>query len=131
MDLNSLVPFLIIGFIIYIISKIILKGVKEEPPNQIMNYLYKPGCLFVDVRENDKFFSAHIPKSVNIPISELKYSFSKISNDKQLILISRSGKKSKAAINILKDNGYTTLINLKGGLVAWQKAGYPLECGGK
>jgi len=130
MQLDYLIPVLLVGFILFIIIKnVIINGIKSESPIQIMNYLYNPGYMFIDVRDKDEFFAGHIPKSVNIPFSQISSLLKQIPNDKQLIIASKSSKRSKKAISFLKDKGYDQLINLKGGLLAWQQAGYPLECG--
>jgi len=130
MNLYLLIQCIAVGVILYLIFRNVIIGrIKEEPPIQVMDYLYRPGYLFIDVREKDEFFSAHIPKSKNVPMSELKYVFKRIETDKRLVVVSKSGEKSKNAVSFLKDNGYDNLISLKGGLVAWQKSDYPLECG--
>lgn len=130
MQLDSLIPFLIGGLLIYIISKNIIVGrIKEESPIQVMNHVYVPSYLLIDVREQEEFFSGHIPKSVNIPLSRFNSLFKEIPTDKSLIIICRTGKRGRKAISLLKDNGYNDLVNLKGGIVAWQKSSYPLEYG--
>ena len=46
--------------------------------------------------------------------------------DKTVVLVSRIGRRSALAIHILKDLGYEKIYNLKGGMLAWEAAGYPI-----
>jgi adenylyltransferase/sulfurtransferase len=45
----------------------------------------------------------------------------KISKDKKVIMICRSGNRSGNVIRFMEGNGFENLYNLKGGLLAWKK----------
>ncbi len=56
-------------------------------------------------------------KSIHIPLNELPKRFKEIPNNKKLLVFCATGERSKAAIKILRNNGFKQeLINLKGGL---------------
>jgi sulfur dioxygenase len=42
-----------------------------------------------------------------------------------LMTLCRSGKRSALAANILKQNGWDKVANIKGGLLQWQAEGLP------
>lgn len=70
--------------------------------------------IFIDVREPFEFAMGHVKEAINIPPTELMKGTKKlegISKDSELILYCRTGSRSNIAINILKDLGYTKLIN--------------------
>ncbi|MBU9714192.1 rhodanese-like domain-containing protein [Evansella tamaricis] len=74
---------------------------------------------FVDVREEDEYNETHIKEMVNVPLSTLDTEYSKIPEDKTVVIICRSGNRSLQAANLLKENGYKDLINVKGGMLKW------------
>jgi len=47
-----------------------------------------------------------------------------------IVLYCRSGRMSDIAARALVKEGFTDVINLEGGMIAWKKAGFPLESAG-
>lgn len=76
----------------------------------------------LDVRNSDEREQYKI-KSVHIPLHELSERMEELPVDKDLLVYCKSGIRSKAAIQLLKDNNYgRPLINLKGGLKIYDGA---------
>lgn len=73
------------------------KGIEE--------YRSMPGALLVDVREADEFQSGHIPSAINVPLSGIART--SLPKDKPLYLYCLRGTRSKRAVGILKNMGYT------------------------
>jgi rhodanese-related sulfurtransferase len=44
-----------------------------------------------------------------------------------VVVICRSGVRSKEGMTILRNAGYIRAVCMTGGLLAWKAAGYPLE----
>lgn len=73
----------------------------------------------IDVREQFEYDTANINGEL-IPLGSILLEADKISKDKQVIIHCRSGARSAAAIMQLeKEQGFTNLYNLKGGILAW------------
>ena len=70
--------------------------------------------MFIDVREPFEFAMGHVKGAVNIPPSKLMAGAKKLDGvpkDTELILYCVSGSRSNVSINILKEKGYTNLVN--------------------
>ena len=80
------------------------------------------GALMVDVREKDEVaeLAYDVDGIINIPLSEFKARINELPKDKKLIMACRSGNRSLKAANILLENGYTNVVNMKGGMMMWQ-----------
>ena len=82
--------------------------------------------LILDVRDGAEFASGHLPRARHIPLQELSKRIDEIGKykDKPVLLTSKGGNK---ALRSLKEAGFTTVYQLKGGLAAWQQASLPVE----
>jgi rhodanese-related sulfurtransferase len=80
----------------------------------------------LDVRTPSLYEMGFIPKSVKIPLDLLTSEFSKIPKDKKVVVVDHSGKQVTVAAQFLHSKGYDA-SRLQGGLMAWLKAGLPLE----
>ena len=82
----------------------------------------------MDVRPPDEFEQGHIDGALSIPFSQLWIRDDELPQDKaQAMLIYDSfGKRSARASFRLKEDGFTAVHNLEGGVEAWLKAGLPL-----
>ncbi len=75
--------------------------------------------VLIDVREKDEFEIAQINGKL-IPLSEIQERWSEIPHQGKVIIHCRSGVRSANVIRFLSDqHGYSNLINLKGGILAW------------
>jgi SulP family sulfate permease len=80
----------------------------------------------IDVREPREYESGHIPQAQLLPLRLIPEQGQTLPLDCQIVLVCRSGRRSRLAAYILQDMGYTDVINLQGGMLAWEAAGYPV-----
>jgi rhodanese-related sulfurtransferase len=73
----------------------------------------------IDVREDFEYETSNLG-GVLIPLGGVLIEADKISKDKPVVVMCRSGKRSAAAIMQLEQQGFTNLSNLRGGILAWQ-----------
>ncbi|MDB5146818.1 MAG: rhodanese-like protein [Mucilaginibacter sp.] len=73
----------------------------------------------IDVREDFEYETSNLG-GVLIPLGGVLIEAEKISKDKPVVVMCRSGKRSAAAIMQLEQRGFTNLANLRGGILAWQ-----------
>jgi rhodanese-related sulfurtransferase len=88
---------------------------------------YQAGAFFLDVRTQDEYEKGHIARSVLIPLDELETRLSEVPRDQDVVVVCRSGPRSKEGAAILRQDGYTRVTCMTRGLQAWVEAGYPLE----
>ncbi len=83
----------------------------------------------VDVREDSEFAQGmgRIGGSLHIPLSQLARSADKLSKDRPIVTVCRSGARSAQATVLLKKAGFEDTANLAGGLLRWISTGYPVE----
>jgi rhodanese-related sulfurtransferase len=87
------------------------------------------GALLVDVREQHEFDEARIPGSILIPLSQFQQRYEELPKDKELVMQCRSGARSGQATEFLLANGYTDVVNMAGGILAWKEANLPVKLG--
>ncbi|MCB9139141.1 MAG: rhodanese-like domain-containing protein [Caldilineaceae bacterium] len=85
------------------------------------------GVVVLDVREQWEYDEGHIPGVVLIPMNEVPARLSEIPTDGTVIVTCRSGNRSGQVTSFLRDQGYTNVHNMQGGIVAWEAAGLPVE----
>ncbi len=88
---------------------------------------FQQGAFFLDVRSQEEWDQMHIAKSTLIPLDQLSNRISEVPKDQDVVVICRSGVRSKEGMTILRNAGYTRAVCMTGGLLAWKAAGYPLE----
>lgn len=89
--------------------------------------LQEQNVLFVDVREPEEYAQVRIEGAELIPLSEFAGRFAEIPRDQPVVLYCRSGNRSAQAAGWLSAKGYSNLLNLDGGIMAWYQAGLPLD----
>ena len=82
----------------------------------------------VDVRPAEEFAAGHIKDALLIPLGQVEKRVAELEGFKNqpMIVVCGSGGRSAAAIKVLDKYGFTQLLNLKGGMGAWRKAGLPI-----
>jgi len=88
----------------------------------------KPDSLqIIDVRSAQEVTQGSIPSAENIPMVTIPLRVEDISEDKDIILICRSGARSGQACAWLQQNGRTKVTNLRGGVIAWARSGLQFD----
>jgi hydroxyacylglutathione hydrolase len=85
--------------------------------------------LLVDVRNPGEFMTRHIPGSVNIPLNHLQERLTEIPRDRRIAVHCAGGYRSSIAASILHQHGITHLVEMAGGLAAWDAAQLPVTVG--
>lgn len=84
-------------------------------------------ALVLDVRDPGEYGAGHILGAKNVPLSRLNDAEVAKRRDRPVIVYCEGGERSSKAIAALKKQGFTRVVNLTGGLRAWQQAGLPVE----
>lgn len=74
-------------------------------------------AFLVDVRTPAEFAAGSVPGAVNIPLGEVQQRLAEFNGKKQIVVFCRSGNRSSQAYSILKQNGFTNVVD--GG--TWQQ----------
>lgn len=86
-------------------------------------------ALLIDVRESDEWADGHVAGAKHIPLGELPSRLAEVPHDRAVLLFCRSGNRSRSATALLRERGYERAMNVEGGIIAWQRAGFPVTRG--
>jgi rhodanese-related sulfurtransferase len=82
--------------------------------------------LLLDIRNPREWATKHIDGSVNIPLNHLQERISEIPRDRRIAVHCAGGYRSSIAAGILHQYGVMHLIEMAGGLAAWEAAQLPV-----
>ena len=82
--------------------------------------------LVLDIRNPREWSTKHIEGSVNIPLNHLQERIAEIPRDRRIAVHCAGGYRSSIAASILHQYGITRLIEMAGGLAAWDAAQLPV-----
>lgn len=74
---------------------------------------------FIDVREPAEVAQGTIVGAVNIPLAQIPNQVDELDRDRRVVLLCRSGNRSGQAAEFLVGAGFTDVINLAGGMLAF------------
>lgn len=88
------------------------------------------GSLFLDVREPEEIEDEayDVPNILYIPLSDFETRFHEIPRDREVIVVCRRGVRSMRVAAFLIEQGWSPelIVNLEGGIYAWEDAGLPV-----
>ena len=104
-------------------------GSREIGTLETTRLINSGSALVLDIRDTSEFSSGRIPKSKNIPLSEIDKRIEEISKfkDKPVIVTCRTNNRSGSAARLLRQRGFADVYQLDGGFGAWQQASLPVE----
>src|SRR4051794_11304842 len=82
--------------------------------------------LLLDIRNPREWETRHIAGSVNIPLNHLQERIAEVPRDRRIAVHCAGGYRSSIAGSILHQYGITQLIEMAGGLAAWDAAQLPV-----
>jgi SulP family sulfate permease len=80
--------------------------------------------LIIDVREPREFRQGHIPQARLMPLPQILANAKDLPYDREIILVCRGGRRSARAAYALQQKGYNKVSILRGGMLAWETAGF-------
>jgi len=83
--------------------------------------------MLLDVRTAQEYAEGHIKGAKLIPVQLLAERLSEVPKNKQVYVYCHSGVRSARASKLLAEHGFKNIENMKGGIIAWKGAGYPVE----
>jgi rhodanese-related sulfurtransferase/glyoxylase-like metal-dependent hydrolase (beta-lactamase superfamily II) len=82
--------------------------------------------LVLDIRNPSEWKAKHIPESLNIPLNHMQERLAEIPPGRRIAVHCAGGYRSSIAASILHQHGITNLIEMAGGLAAWDAARLPV-----
>jgi rhodanese-related sulfurtransferase len=127
-------PYLITATLVVAIAAIVMelryrKGTSAAIGPLDAVRLINSGALVLDVRPAEAFAGGHIIDARHVAAEELSKeaeNLKKKYREKPVILCCDSGMTSAGAANTLKAQGFSKVVNLRGGLQAWKQENLPL-----
>jgi adenylyltransferase/sulfurtransferase len=95
-------------------------GLAEITVEELKSRLDRGDRLFIlDVRNPEEYEICRIPGSTLLPLPALPQRFRELDAGREMVVHCKSGVRSQKAIAFLRQQGFTKLTNLKGGVLAW------------
>jgi rhodanese-related sulfurtransferase len=106
-----------------------LRGIREADCAATLQLINHKDAVVLDVREADELKSGRLLNAKHIPLGSLKQRIGELERYREtpMVVVCRSGNRSAHACSLLSKAGFTQVYNLSGGMMAWQKAGLPVE----
>ena len=135
--MNNLIRVLISAVLIAVVASCGLQSTTDIPINNVdvntARDLVSQGetVIVLDVRTPEEYAIGHIEGALNINIAEADFSkrVSKLDRDKTYIIHCSANVKngrSAKSLEIMSSFGFDKLLNMEGGIIAWEQGGYPL-----
>ena len=117
-------------FMLLVLTSPSYAGVKkytEVDAQAFATAIKEPNTVLLDVRTQGEFDNGHIEGATLIPVEQLSNRLGELENakSKTVLVYCRSGNRSTVAANILKDAGFSSLVNLQSGIRGWERADLP------
>ena len=87
------------------------------------------GPILLDVREPNEFAEVRAPGAVLVPTSQFMTRVGELPTDRPLLVVCHLGSRSAAVVGYLTRAGRTDVVNVAGGMDAWERAGLPVRRG--
>lgn len=95
---------------------------REMTPKEFVARAAKePAPLLLDVREDWELAIARLDNVVHIPMGEIPVRFAELPQDREIVVVCRSGGRSAQVARFLEQQGYARVWNLAGGTLAWSE----------
>jgi rhodanese-related sulfurtransferase len=78
--------------------------------------------LVIDIRGPGEWNAKHLSESVNVPLQQLQKRIAEVPRDRRIAVHCAGGYRSSIAVSILNQYGITNLVELAGGIAAWEAA---------
>jgi rhodanese-related sulfurtransferase len=92
-----------------------------SPADFVATLAGRPATLLVDVREAWELAIARLPAALHIPMTEIPARLAELDRTRDVVVLCRSGGRSLSVARYLEAQGYRSVANLTGGILAWRR----------
>ncbi len=87
-----------------------------------------PQFVILDVRTPEEFQSGHIPGAINIDLRNDAFEdeIKKLDREKTYLVYCRTGRRTKQAVSIMQELGFTHLLRIDGDITGWRAEKLPV-----
>ena len=127
--MKTLIHLIIAGFLAGVSQA--AEEVAKDQPIKIEQAAAKieAGVQLLDVRTKEEWAEGHLKGAKWVPLAEEGFvdkAKAVLDPKKPVVVYCRSGGRSAKATKLLRDAGFTTVHDMAGGIVAWEKEGKPV-----
>jgi len=117
------------GMLLYPLLTRGMRTAAEVGPSDAVMLINRKDAVVIDVRDESEYSGGHITNARHIPEKQLDERAKELEKfkAKPLIVCCASGRRSAAAADSLRKQGFADVVALRGGIGAWVQAGMPLE----
>jgi rhodanese-related sulfurtransferase len=86
-------------------------------------------AVVLDVRDSGEYNAGHIASARHIPEGQLAERIKELEKFKSrpIVVSDKTGMRAAVVTGLLRKNGFSEAVALRGGVAAWQQASLPLE----
>ena len=97
----------------------------QQADSLIKTRINDSSLVILDIRTDMEFASGHLENAVQVNFLERrgKLKMWKMDRNKTYVIYCRSGKRSKTALDMMKDRKFEEVYNMLGGIKEWRKDG--------
>ena len=105
-------------------------GIRTVAPSAAQEVIDEaPADLVVlDVRTPEEFAEGHLANAVNVDFYAADFSsqLAALDPDARYVLYCRSGNRSGQTVDMMDELGFSDVVEVNGGILAWEQAGLPI-----
>lgn len=101
--------------------------VLDVSPEEVLEK--KDQLVLIDVRRPDEYVGelGHIPGAKLLTLDHLPQKINSLPKNETIVFVCRSGGRSGRATAFAKENGFSNVYNMKGGMILWNQLGFEVE----
>lgn len=100
-----------------------IKSVSAET----LNIEMENGAVIVDVRKPGEWNTGHVKNALFVPLADFPANIQSLDKERRYVVHCGGGYRSMTAISIMKNHGFTNLVNVQGGYGAIEKSAVEVE----
>lgn len=104
-----------------------LQSTPQITVHELKLLLERDEISLLDVRQPNEWQAGHVPGARYITGAELPDRLGEVRDIRPLAVTCGSGYRSSVAASLLAHHGHPEVVNVAGGMAAWNNAGYPVE----
>jgi rhodanese-related sulfurtransferase len=106
-------------------------GFRDVSVEQVATLSPSSAVRLIDVRETDEWLGelGHAETALHVPLATVAQAAAAWPKEAETVLICRSGNRSGKAALLLRELGFSRVMNMVGGMLAWDAAKLPVVRG--